>query len=1039
MILSPSPKRFARFAAAVLTGVAVSLFAPATARAQQTETEADKMAIAYNAAMQAFQAQQWAAAAAGIEKVLVIAAATPALAAQLAPAYFTLGAAYFNTPNYPKAIETFELFLTKFPAHDRVTDVRFSLAQAYTLNKLYGKALKLYEQLEAVPALRDKSLMAQVGIYKIQGKQPDVIRILEKLSSGEITTTLQARGALLLAELFAEAEEPERAIAMLKKLATKADLIDNLVSLNTVAFKLGDAFLERKKYPDALSAYRTVHPRERVLKFQTDRIAMLERRVEANIKAMTGNPQLFAQAQMQNNELKAMIAESKALLAEFEKMPDYAPGLLFRQARCWLDWEKKWETLVVYDHILKKFPQAKEREQVAYGMVITYGDLNQVQSTQRMCDLYLKEFPDGPNAGTVGYMMGAVSLQAGDPKSAETFFGIMLEKQPNSPFRDQMQYLLGNAKFAQGKWPEAMAEYQKYMTTFPKGENLEEVEYRISVTNVFMGKYEEAMKGINVYLSKYDKGLFRPDAKYRLAVCYYAASQFEDVIKQCESWVSEFPKDDMRGEVYSLLGDALAATNRQEAAIRAYIESFKVATIDEVINYSLFEASKLQQKLGQWEELRQMFEDFVVAKPDHSAAIAALYWIGKAKAKLGDEEGAKTYLVEQLKKHINEPKREAVEQILAQLAQLCAKRPRVTLAETAKSADAATASPAVPQATAVPKAAPSAEDVPATPGDTAEGTETAAPAGAAPAPAPAADTSSAVAEAPPKAPASPTDAGVSPPVAEPIAPVPPPYDHFAALDRHLAPVAAIANKTGQARLLYARAELATLKNDERERERIYSELAERFTTEELSPVLLAYVGDYLLSRGTPQNRARAAERYMHLKEDFLKSDYLDFAYVGLGEIAFAEGKYDKALELFTDAIEKVGASLKMKEAMVGKAKALLELGKYDESRKLFEQIASIREWRGDTTAMAVFSLGEIERRRGKFPEAIAHYRRVFVAYQKYVGWVAKSYLRCAEAFEKLGKRQDAVDNLQEMVRNEKLQKLPEMEQARKRLEELGAA
>ena len=937
------------------------------------------MAAHYNGAMQAFQAQKWAEAASGLEKMLALAAANPALAAQLGPAYFTLGAAYFNTPNYPKAIETFQLFLKRYPTHERAIDVRLGLAQALTGNQAYGEALKVYEQLEAVGGLRDRALIAQAAIYKTQKKNEEALKILEKLSGAEIKTSLQARGAVQLAEHFADADEPERAIDVLRKLATKTELIESLVPLNTVAYKLGDEFLQKQKYPEALAAYRSVHPRERVLRFQTERIAMLERRMVENLKAGTGNPQVMTLAQMQNNELKAMIAESKALLTEFEKLEDSASGLLLRQARCWMDWGKKWEAIVVYDQIVRKHPQAKEREPALYGMVATYADLNQAQSAQRVCDLYLKEFPEGANAGTVGYLKGAVCLQAGDPKGAETFFGIMLEQQPKSEFRDQMQFLLGNAKFAQGKWAEAMAEYDKYLTTFPKGENVEEVEYRRAVTNVFAGKYEEALKALNIYLGKYDKGLFRPDAKYRIAVCYYAATEFAEVIKQCQAWLAEYPNDDLRGEVHSLLGDALAATNQPEEAIAAYISSRKTATADEVINYSLFEAGKLQQKLGQWAEMSAMFEEFVTEKPDHPAAIASLYWIGKAKARLGHEDEAKAFLVEQLKKYLNEPKREAVEQIISQLAQLCAK-PSRRLAKESPPAASATAG-SIP----APAAPPAAAQIEA---------------------------------------------------AEPPAPA---YDAVAELAKQLAPLAEVANKTGQARLLYARAELATFRKNARDREEAFAALANDFAVEELSPVLLGYVGDYLLGKGTPKNRAEAAARYTRLKEDFLKSDHLDFAYVGLGEIAYQESQYEKALEFFTDAIEKVGASLKLKEAMVGRAKTLLELGQYDESRKLFEQVASIREWRGDTTAMAVFSLGEIERRKGRLPEAIAHYRRVFVAYQKYVDWVARSYLRCAEAFEKMGKRQDAIENLREMLRNEKLQKLPEMDQARQRLAEWGAA
>jgi hypothetical protein len=64
---------------------------------------------------------------------------------------------------------------------------------------------------------------------------------------------------------------------------------------------------------------------------------------------------------------------------------------------------------------------------------------------------------------------------------------------------------------------------------------------------------------------------------------------------------------------------------------------------------------------------------------------------------------------------------------------------------------------------------------------------------------------------------------------------------------------------------------------------------------------------------------------------------------------------------------------------------------------------------------------------------------VFVAYQKYLPWVARSYIRAAESFDKMNKRADGIQNLQEMLRNEKLQGLPEIEQARQLLQKWQTA
>ena len=273
-----------------------------------------------------------------------------------------------------------------------------------------------------------------------------------------------------------------------------------------------------------------------------------------------------------------------------------------------------------------------------------------------------------------------------------------------------------------------------------------------------------------------------------------------------------------------------------------------------------------------------------------------------------------------------------------------------------------------------------------------------------------------------------------PPASEPVqieTPEPPPWDPFAEYDKLTAPLLENAQPIAKARVLFGRGELFEFKHQPQKKQEILGQLAKEFQAEDFSPILLGRVGDYLREQGGLDG-ARAL--YEKLKEDFRRSEYLDFAYTGLGDIELAGKRYDKALEYYDTALEKVGATFKLKEATIGKAKALLELGRYDESKKLFEQVASIKEWRGDATALAIFSLGEIEARQERYAEAIAHFRRVFVAYQKYLPWVARSYLRAAESFDKLNKRVDAIQNLQEMLRNEKLQGLPEVEQARQLLQ-----
>ncbi len=132
---------------------------------------------------------------------------------------------------------------------------------------------------------------------------------------------------------------------------------------------------------------------------------------------------------------------------------------------------------------------------------------------------------------------------------------------------------------------------------------------------------------------------------------------------------------------------------------------------------------------------------------------------------------------------------------------------------------------------------------------------------------------------------------------------------------------------------------------------------------------------------------------------------------------------------------------KLKEVTLGKGKVLLAMGRLDEAKKLFEQVAAVREWRGEATAFSVYSLGDIEARQGRWAEANAFFQRVYVGYQKFLPWVAKAYLRSGESFEKLGKKEEAANTYRELLRlaNEKkeLAGFVETEEARKKLAAMG--
>lgn len=259
---------------------------------------------------------------------------------------------------------------------------------------------------------------------------------------------------------------------------------------------------------------------------------------------------------------------------------------------------------------------------------------------------------------------------------------------------------------------------------------------------------------------------------------------------------------------------------------------------------------------------------------------------------------------------------------------------------------------------------------------------------------------------------------------------------FQRIDRLLLTGDARRSPTAQARALFTKAEIASIRKNDRLVGELLDRIAAQHTPDTLPPGILGKVGDHLLAKNELE---LAKSFYSQIVSTHGRTIFADFGYTGLGEIALRENDPQIALQHFNNAIDLAGARFKLREATLGQAKALLALNRLDDARKMFEDVASNRAWRGEATAESIFSLGEIHMRRGTNDDialAQAHFQRVYISYRRFIPWVAKAYLRSTDAFEQLGQTQEAVNTLREMLRDDRLRDLPEYNQARTRLSAL---
>ncbi|MEO6871149.1 MAG: tetratricopeptide repeat protein [Chthoniobacterales bacterium] len=409
----------------------------------QSGQAGDDLATAYKQAMDAFSAGDYPKAAADLERLIGRVEFSP----QLEPIYYTIGSAYFNAGNYPKAIAAFKTYQAKFPHGPHAGSAAFAIAQSNLLSKNYKEAAAQMAVLERDPALREQALLFEAEADKAAGKTDAEIASLEKLVGSEIKSSQAMRGATMLAQLYAGKGNGPKALHVLALIHQKTSLVDNVVELNALTVQLGDKFYEKQEYKDALACYRYAYPEKQIVRLQTERIAALQQQIEKNLAKVRANPSEITQLASQNSEIKSDIANAQKLLADFQKLPTVTSAIYLRLARCFYELDRKWESIVVDQEILERFPKGPEVEPALFGLIVALADVGQADRAEERCQQYLRDFKNGPNAATVGYLLGAVALQAGDPKAAETYFGHILASQPKSKFREQIRYLLAKAKF----------------------------------------------------------------------------------------------------------------------------------------------------------------------------------------------------------------------------------------------------------------------------------------------------------------------------------------------------------------------------------------------------------------------------------------------------------------------------------------------------------------------------------------------------------------------------------------------------------------
>jgi tetratricopeptide (TPR) repeat protein len=888
---------------------------------------------------------------------------------------YCLGFSHYNLGQYEDASKLFRQYVEHFPADEKAPEVQLFLGKSLLQIEGDGNAEEALKFIAAAatksPDLLEAARFAAADAYIKKKDTAKAAEVLKSAINEKISGPMLMKVSLQLVDLYIENDQLSEAGALLRKVEESASYADVIVAVNHRLVELGDKHLEAQHYSDALEAYSSARPRAQVIALQTARLEYMKTRLGNLTKNLQAR---VAKKETIPHQLEEQAATLKAMIDNVDQVLTQVKGL------------------DQYDAILE------------YRIARCYFNMNRFWPATAAFEAVVSDFPTFPDAPTALYGATICQWRLNRKDATRALATRYLDANPSGKYVAQLSEINGVTLLQQGMNEEAITFLTTYLTTFPKTDNLESFRGLLANAKFSDGKYDAAAEDYDKLRTEFPNSKNFEEYTYRRALCDFLRNRYDDTIKSFEAYEKAFPKGQFLAEVsyrrgIILLAKAAAAdTPEKKAAYYKELISSMETTLKDP-------AAERLQLLG---PIYTLMGDAYSAMGDKdSTTLAATSYASAVKNANGDLSvisyaldeatkmlrGARRYddLTDLWQTFLkNNPGHPMELRGVSELSKLLVRSGKIDEArkllvsqilgkidnprsEYVEMLLSQLADLFVPKRVAVKKG-----------------------------------------ETPPPPPA-----------------VSPEEELVKALDipedqRTPAYVA---------RVLFAKSELARKLKDTDKAKLQLKVLSGTAKPEDMSPVLLKIVGDYLFSAGSYDE---AIPFYVRLRDAFPQSTYAEAAPTGLGRIALAKKDYAGAIGFFDAAMQAPNvSSATQKEATFGKAVALFNQKKTADAKKLFEEIVGEKDWRGVEKAGSLFYLGEIADSEGNPGDANGLYQRVYLSQGAFLEYVAKAYLRSSDMFQKKADTEGYKNTLRAMIANQKLASFPETKEAQKRLQSLG--
>lgn len=519
------------------------------------------------------------------------------------------------------------------------------------------------------PAKRHEALLLFATLYVQQGFPAEAAEFLaaQRPKIQDSAPEAAGRAAVLQLHAHLQAGQTDPALALIREQYPHLSRMTQVISFQTLALQLGSRLLEEQRWTDAIACLQRIAPRGRLLGWQRDRLADLDRRIAEEKARPNSRARVF--------QLEAVRRRVGREVANFERIEHFDSALRLRLASAFQGMSRYREAALVMEDMLKTLPPDPVVDSASLALVQCWMQIGRWPKAVEAAGLYEQRFgAEGRHLATVLYLKAEALRQDRQPGPAQQAFGRLVEAFPEDPAAPKALFMQGILYLEQDDNEGALYQFDLVQQRHPDSPLVEDADYWSGMALSFSGDYAGARDRLRAHLDRFGREgatpRYRQEAAFRIAVTTFSLGEYPESIRLFEDLLSRQPPPALADEARLLLGDALAAEGELERAVAAYQAIAPAST--RFFEEGWFKTGRVHQLTGDFDAMRGHFERFTQLRPDSPRLPEAVYWLGWIDLQAGRAEAARDSYWKVIAQHGNRPELFSLDDLVASLPRVYA-------------------------------------------------------------------------------------------------------------------------------------------------------------------------------------------------------------------------------------------------------------------------------------------------------------------------------------------------------------------------------